>query len=124
MTTRSDGPETWQKVGAGAAGQAPDLAAIGRQGDLPRAWLRAPIVLLIGWWTCSLAAAEQPTCFLDGIDLAFHEAGHIFLAPFRETIHVLGGALRPLPGAAPPGRSLPERGAPFPPPLPPLLPGP
>ena len=93
MTTRSDGPETWQKVGAGAAGQAPDLAAIGRQGDLPRAWLRAPIVLLIGWWTCSLAAAEQPTCFLDGIDLAFHEAGHIFLAPFGETIHVLGGTL-------------------------------
>jgi len=31
--------------------------------------------------------------FLDGVNLAFHEAGHIFLTPFGQTAHVLGGTL-------------------------------
>jgi len=29
--------------------------------------------------------------FLDGVNLAFHEAGHLFLAPFGMFLHVLGG---------------------------------
>jgi len=93
MAAHSDGQGTGERSGPEAAEPAPDLSAIGRQGDLPLLWLRAPIVLLIGWWTMTLAAAAQPTCFLDGIDLAFHEAGHLFLVPFGETIHILGGTL-------------------------------
>jgi hypothetical protein len=31
--------------------------------------------------------------FLDGVNLAFHEAGHLFLGFFGRTIHVLGGTL-------------------------------
>ena len=32
-------------------------------------------------------------CPLDFVNLAFHEAGHLFLAPFGETLHYLGGTL-------------------------------
>jgi hypothetical protein len=31
--------------------------------------------------------------FIDGVNLAFHEAGHLFLGPFGQTIHVLGGTI-------------------------------
>lgn len=34
--------------------------------------------------------------FLDGVNLAFHEAGHLFLRPFGQTLHVLGGTLAQL----------------------------
>lgn len=31
--------------------------------------------------------------FLDGVNLAFHEAGHVFLTPLGLTLHVMGGTL-------------------------------
>jgi hypothetical protein len=31
--------------------------------------------------------------FLDGVNLLFHEAGHVFLGSFGETLHFLGGTL-------------------------------
>jgi hypothetical protein len=31
--------------------------------------------------------------FLDGVNLLFHEAGHLFLTPFGQTLHFLGGTL-------------------------------
>ncbi len=31
--------------------------------------------------------------FLDGVNLAFHEAGHLFFAFFGRTLHVLGGTI-------------------------------
>ena len=31
--------------------------------------------------------------FLDGVNLAFHEAGHLFFAFLGQTVHVLGGTL-------------------------------
>ena len=31
--------------------------------------------------------------FLDGINLALHEAGHIFFTPFGQTMHFLGGTI-------------------------------
>ena len=34
--------------------------------------------------------------FLDGVNLLFHEGGHIFLAFFGETIHFLGGTIAQL----------------------------
>jgi hypothetical protein len=56
-------------------------------------WLRLlPAVLLLAW-TGSLLAEDPPHCFLDRANLAFHEAGHLFLAPFGRTLHLLGGTL-------------------------------
>ena len=34
--------------------------------------------------------------FIDGVNLAFHEAGHLFLAFFGQTLHFLGGTLAQL----------------------------
>jgi hypothetical protein len=34
--------------------------------------------------------------FLDGVNLAFHEAGHLFLLPFGQALHFLGGTLAQL----------------------------
>ncbi len=49
------------------------------------------LILLL--WSLLLAARAQPWIFLDWVNLAFHEAGHIFLLPFGETLHFLGGTL-------------------------------
>ena len=31
--------------------------------------------------------------FLDGVDLIFHEAGHVIFMPFGETLYLMGGSL-------------------------------
>jgi hypothetical protein len=56
-------------------------------------WLRAALLALLGYWTIRLALASQPACPLDLVNLAFHEAGHLFLIPFGESAHFLGGTL-------------------------------
>jgi hypothetical protein len=55
-------------------------------------WLRGAFVAGLGWMTLRLTGAGHG-CFLDLVNLAFHEAGHLFLAPFGETLHILGGTL-------------------------------
>jgi hypothetical protein len=55
------------------------------------------------WWQRLLALALAPYAtwlvfgyeyhFLDGVNLAFHEAGHLFLSFAGETLHFLGGTL-------------------------------
>jgi hypothetical protein len=40
-----------------------------------------------------MTLASDPWCFLDYVNLAFHEAGHIFFAPLGSTLHILGGTL-------------------------------
>lgn len=55
------------------------------------------------WWRRLLAVALAPYAawlvvayeyhFLDGVNLAFHEAGHLFLSFAGQTLHVLGGTL-------------------------------
>jgi len=47
----------------------------------------------LGFWTLALILRDNPWSFLDWINLAFHEAGHLFLLPFGETLHFLGGTL-------------------------------
>lgn len=47
------------------------------------------VVLL--WWTVRLATGLADRCFMDLVNLAFHEAGHVFLTPFGTTMHFLGG---------------------------------
>jgi len=54
---------------------------------------RAALVALLAWWTLRLLTATTPGCWLDLVNLAFHEAGHLFLAPLGETMHFLGGTL-------------------------------
>jgi hypothetical protein len=57
----------------------------------PVTWIRAAFVAGLAWLTLRLAAS--PGCFLDLVNLAFHESGHLFLAPFGDTPHILGGTL-------------------------------
>ncbi len=64
--------------------------ARGRQGE---AWLAGLLLALLGFWTARLASGFQDGCLLDLVNLAFHEAGHLFLAPFGSTLHYLGGTL-------------------------------
>ena len=56
-------------------------------------WLHLVPAVLAGIWSLRLAAAAQPHCLLDWINLPFHEAGHVFLAPFGRMAHFLGGTL-------------------------------
>lgn len=53
--------------------------------------LRGLLVLLLGWWTVSLSSGLSRWCFLDLANLAFHEAGHVFLGSRGSTLHYLGG---------------------------------
>jgi hypothetical protein len=54
---------------------------------------RAVLVALLAWWTLRLASGAASHVFLDFVNLAFHEAGHVFTSPFGITVHVLGGTL-------------------------------
>lgn len=54
---------------------------------------RLLLLLITGWWTLTLATGWSKRCFMDLVNLAFHEAGHVFATPFGETIHFLGGSL-------------------------------
>jgi hypothetical protein len=77
-------------------------------------WWRAALLALLGYVTIHFWVAAQPSCLLDLVNLAFHEAGHLFLVPFGETAHFLGGTLGQL--AVPAGLSayfLVQRRQPF-----------
>jgi len=54
---------------------------------------RLGLVLLLVWVTERLATHSWTGCALDLVNLAFHEAGHVFLTPFGSTVHFLGGTL-------------------------------
>ena len=56
-------------------------------------WLRAAFLAVLGYWTLRLGSGAATGCPLDLVNLAFHEAGHLFLTPFGETMHFLGGTL-------------------------------
>lgn len=53
---------------------------------------RIILLLVTGRWTLILAVGHSDRCFMDLVNLAFHEAGHVFLTPFGETMHFLGGS--------------------------------
>ncbi len=50
-------------------------------------------MLPLAWWTFRLGSGSASWCFLDFVNLAFHESGHLFLSMFGSTIHYLGGTL-------------------------------
>ena len=56
-------------------------------------WSRVGTGAFLLAWSLFLATREQPWILLDWVNLAFHEAGHILLLPFGETLHFLGGTL-------------------------------
>ena len=64
-----------------------------RNDDLLPKLGRIALLLVTGRWTLILAVGYSDRCFMDLVNLAFHEAGHVFLTPFGETIHFLGGSL-------------------------------
>jgi hypothetical protein len=47
----------------------------------------------MAWWTLTLGFAHGQFCFLDYVNLAFHEAGHVLLSWCGKTIYVLGGTI-------------------------------
>ena len=67
-------------------------ARTGMTGQRISRWLLLPPVIL-GWLTLSAMRIDRPYLFIDGVNLAFHEAGHVFLRPFGSTLHLLGGTL-------------------------------
>jgi hypothetical protein len=55
--------------------------------------LRLVLFLLLAWWTIRLGFKVTSWSFVDFVNLAFHEAGHILLSPLGSTVHYLGGTL-------------------------------
>ena len=70
------------------AASAAALPARGRS-----SWPALTMIGLLTFWTARLVTEPGRGCFVDLVNLAFHEAGHLFLAPFGSTIHYLGGTL-------------------------------
>jgi len=54
-------------------------------------WLHLAAAIAAAIWTLRLATSARPHCFLDWVNLPFHEAGHVFLTPFGRLPHFLGG---------------------------------
>jgi len=55
-------------------------------------WPRIALVALLAWWTLHLMASSR-WIFLDFVNLAFHEAGHLIFSFLGTTVHYLGGTL-------------------------------
>jgi len=64
--------------------------SVGRTG--PPLWLRAAAWLFLAWWTVRSGLTGH-WIFLDFANLAFHEAGHVFLGFAGTTVRYLGGTL-------------------------------
>ncbi|MGK7313136.1 MAG: hypothetical protein ACN0LA_12930 [Candidatus Longimicrobiales bacterium M2_2A_002] len=62
--------------------------AAGRNG-----WIRAPVLLWMGWILVHYWSAPWYSTVFSGIDLAIHEIGHILWAPFGELLASAGGTL-------------------------------
>ena len=54
---------------------------------------RAPVILLLGWFTLSHLALGAQWVFIDNVNLLFHEAGHFLFSWGGVTITALGGTL-------------------------------
>ncbi|HXV75344.1 MAG TPA: hypothetical protein VD788_03430 [Candidatus Polarisedimenticolaceae bacterium] len=67
---------------------------MGSSADLRSAidWPRAALLVLLGWWTARIVLGTD-WLFLDLVNLAFHEAGHLFFGFAGSTVHYLGGTL-------------------------------
>jgi hypothetical protein len=62
-------------------------------GTKPAFYGRAALLLLLAWWALRLGTGSSERCLVDGANLAFHEAGHLFFGFCGSTMHFLGGTL-------------------------------
>lgn len=62
-------------------------------GDALLRWLQTGTLLALGFWGILVAAGRATWGFLDGVNLVFHEAGHVFFGLAGHFIGVLGGSL-------------------------------
>jgi len=74
------------------------LLRLPREANPAGLFARAALLFLLGLWTLlflrhGMNAAYLMRSFLHLVDLPFHEAGHILLAPFGHFLSVLGGSL-------------------------------
>ncbi len=56
-------------------------------------WLQAGTLLAMGFWGILVAMGRGSWGFVDGVNLVFHEAGHVFFALAGHFVGVLGGSL-------------------------------
>jgi hypothetical protein len=49
------------------------------------------LISLMGFFFFYMVIKRSGWCFLDYVNLPFHESGHILFTPFGETMHFLGG---------------------------------
>jgi hypothetical protein len=73
---------------------------------------RRPLAIALAPYAAWLVLAYEYH-FLDGVNLAFHEAGHLFLRFGGETLHFLGGTLGQLVFPAALAARFARRGEPF-----------
>ncbi len=56
-------------------------------------WIRAPVLLWLGWILVRYWDNPFATTIFQGIDLAFHEIGHVLWSPLGEFMSFAGGTL-------------------------------
>jgi len=56
-------------------------------------WLRMGLLAVLAYWTIRVTGDAGRGCFLDLVNLAFHEAGHVAFIPFGRFMTILGGSL-------------------------------
>ncbi len=54
---------------------------------------RIPVLLVLGWFTLSHLALGSVWVFIDGVNLALHEAGHPMFRWAGDTVYFLGGTI-------------------------------
>lgn len=72
---------------------APTIEDVRRAAGPQCGWARWPLVALCAWWTLRLGSGSGSWCFLNYVDLVFHEAGHPIFSVLGETMMFLGGTL-------------------------------
>ena len=56
-------------------------------------WVKAGVLLALGLWGLLVAAGRASWWFLDGVNLIFHEAGHLIFWVGGEFVSILGGSV-------------------------------
>lgn len=69
------------------------MTPIGAQAGTGSVWLRTLLLAPLVWWSLTLITGASSHCFIDLVNLAFHEAGHLVFSFAGSTLHFLGGTL-------------------------------
>jgi hypothetical protein len=57
---------------------------------------KTAVIVLMAFFFFYMVIKRSSWCFLDNVNLPFHEFGHIFFGPFGETLQFLGGTISQL----------------------------